>query len=102
MLALLREAAKDGNELHAFEASLITPEWVLTYEKNNQDMINLADQVRAFEVAYREALVSYIRIANDVSSELARRRDRQSSYQSLRRGWSDGGFSSNGNKGGTS
>ena len=36
------------------------------------------------------------------SSELARRRDRQSSYQSLRRGWSDEGFSSNGNKGGTS
>lgn len=62
MLAMLVSATEeDGGELHAFTDALLTPDRVLAFEKNNQDLIDLAGRVLAFEMSYRDALMMYER-----------------------------------------
>lgn len=74
MLAMLVAAtAEDDGELHAFTDALLTPEWVLSFEKNNQDMFDVANRVLAFELSYHKALIAYRKLSRKVRPEIAQR-----------------------------
>ena len=89
MLAMIMQATEeDGGELHEFSDAMRTPDRILTFEKNNQDMIGLAETMLAFETSYHSALTTnrrqlrnstyeFVMLMNSGESERAARFERK-------------------------
>lgn len=70
LLAMIMEATEEETgELFEFADAMRTPDRVLTFEKNNKEMIALAESVLAFETSYRNALKAYRTYAQNSTAE---------------------------------
>lgn len=70
MLAMIMDAThEETGELFEFAKAMRTPDRVITFEKNNKEMIALAETVLAFETSYRIALKTYRNYAQNSTAE---------------------------------